>query len=100
MDFDYLKSFRKQIDRIDEELLFLIKRRFNLVKKIVKYKIDNEISIEDTSREEEVFKNVLNQAGMMDLRNEFVRDFFKILIEESKKEQLEIIEKKTKTKKK
>ena len=100
MSFDYLKSFRKQIDRVDGEILFLIKRRFHLAKKVAKYKMDNNLDVEDINREDEVIKNVLNQAGMMDLREKFIRDLFKTIMEESKIEQDKYVREKEEKKKK
>jgi chorismate mutase len=99
MTFDYLNSFRKQIDRVDGEILFLVKRRFHLAKKIAKYKMDNDLDAEDLNREDEIIANVLNQAGMMDLRDKFVRDLFNMLIEKSKSEQKKFIDKKESKKK-
>ena len=49
-DRDYLLIFRKQIDRVDNEIMILLKRRFQLAKKIAKYKITNNIEVEDLGR--------------------------------------------------
>ena len=100
MGIDEDNSMRKKIDRGDRGVLFLIKRRFHLAKKVAKYKMDNNLDVEDINREDEVIKNVLNQAGMMDLREKFIRDLFKTIMEESKIEQDKYVREKEEKKKK
>ena len=96
MDSNFLKNYRKQIDRVDKEILFLIKRRFQLSKKIAKYKLEKDLPVEDSDRESEVLHNVAAQAKLMEISESFIRRLFEAILTESKKEQEAFIEKKAK----
>ena len=96
MDSNFLKNYRKQIDRVDKEILFLIKRRFQLAKKIAKYKMENELPVQDQDRESEVLKNVTGQGKLMEFSESFIRRLFELILSESNKEQEAFIEKKEK----
>jgi chorismate mutase/prephenate dehydratase len=54
-----LKSYRAQIDKLDQQILELINKRAGLASQIGKVKNDNGESIFSPSREEEVIQNVL-----------------------------------------
>jgi chorismate mutase len=94
MEYDLLESLRGQIDRIDEELLILLKRRFQTSKKIAKYKLEHNMPVFDKERENLIFFDRLNKGRNMQLNEEFVREFFDLILDESKKIQEEFIEKK------
>jgi monofunctional chorismate mutase len=96
MDSNFLKNYRKQIDRVDKEILFLIKRRFQLAKKIAKYKMENELPVHDEDREDEVLKNVTGQGKLMEFSESFIRRMFELILSESNKEQEAFVEKKEK----
>lgn len=54
-----LKDLRNEIDKIDQELVCLIEKRMEIVKKIGKYKKEKNLPILDQNREEEVInKNI------------------------------------------
>ena len=55
-----LKSFRVQIDKLDQQILDLINKRAGLAFEIGKVKSDNGGNIFSPAREEEVIQNVLN----------------------------------------
>ena len=52
-----LNNLRTQIDQIDEKILDLIKKRFNLAIEIGKHKKENGLSIKDPDREKEIMSN-------------------------------------------
>jgi len=91
---DYLESFRKQIDTVDNEIMILLKRRFQLSKKIAKYKMNNDVPIEDLDREKQVFQNLINLAISMQMSQQFVKKLFTLIVEQSKEEQDNFLEKK------
>lgn len=55
-----LKTYRVQIDRLDQQILKLINERADLAAKIGKAKIENNDSVFAPAREEEVISNVLS----------------------------------------
>ena len=48
---DDLKKCRDYIDKIDDEIIKLYEKRMDIVKKVIEYKIQNNIDIQDKSRE-------------------------------------------------
>lgn len=58
-----LKDIRKKIDAIDEKLLPLFLERMELSKEVAEYKKANNVSILNKTREREILKNVMDQAG-------------------------------------
>ncbi|NQT25061.1 chorismate mutase [candidate division KSB1 bacterium] len=58
---DRLESLRKEIHRLDAELVGLIKTRMERVQEIARFKKDNDIPIRDDSRETDVISYVLKQ---------------------------------------
>lgn len=59
-----LNEIRQEINKIDFSMKELFIQRMNLVKDVIKYKIDNNIDILDSSREEEVIS--LNSKELID----------------------------------
>lgn len=56
-----LEEFRKEINSIDEELVRLLERRFNVVLKIGQYKKENNLPIYDEDREKKVIENCVSR---------------------------------------
>lgn len=78
-----LDDLRKEIDHIDKKLVSLFERRMEIVSEIATYKIQNNISIEDSSRENDVLqKNIqyLNNS----IFKESLMKFFNALMKISK----------------
>ncbi|MBS3994678.1 MAG: chorismate mutase [Alkaliphilus sp.] len=78
-----LDDLRKEIDHIDKKLVSLFERRMEIVSEIAAYKIQNNISIEDSSRENDVLqKNIqyLNNS----IFKESLMKFFNALMKISK----------------
>lgn len=53
-----LNNKRKEIDKIDEELLNLFQERLVIVEEIKKYKVKNNLAIYDKAREDEILKKI------------------------------------------
>lgn len=56
-----LEESRKLIDEIDTKIISLYEERMKIVEKVIKYKIENNISILDSSRESKMLENNLNK---------------------------------------
>jgi len=72
-----LDSLRNKIDRIDEKILNLIKKRLDLAKEIGRYKKESKLPLKDTKREKEI----------LDKKIGVYKKIWKLIIEESKKVQ-------------
>ena len=58
-----INELRKDIDRIDEELVSLIRERMETAAKIGEYKRENNLPVYDPARERELFARVGELAG-------------------------------------
>lgn len=54
--FKDLENFREEIDSIDEKIVGLFQKRMEIVAKIVEYKIENNLPVLNSTREEEIIK--------------------------------------------
>ncbi len=97
MDYDeptILDKLRLQIDNTDNEILYLIKRRFQTIKKIAKYKLEHNLEIEDLNREDAIMLDKTRKSITLNLNESFTRELFEIILQESKIQQRDFIEKK------
>lgn len=67
-----LESCRNEIDSIDEEIIKLYEKRMEIVKEVINFKLDNNIEILDTSREEKM----LNK-NLVKISNEEYKKYYK-----------------------
>ena len=56
-----LEESRKLIDEIDTKIISLYEERMKIIEEVIKYKIENNISILDSSRESKMLENNLNK---------------------------------------
>ena len=80
-------GWRNEIDVINSEILDLLNKRMDLVKKIGKKKKELGIAIKDPKREEEIYNRLDNLADEKKIDREFVRDIFKKIIDKSIEEE-------------
>lgn len=78
-----LQHWRDEIDQIDEELIHLLARRMSLSREIGAYKDRNNLCILQPSRYRELVESRLAHASLHELRQEFVRELFSLVHEES-----------------
>ncbi len=83
MNEKLLKQLRKEIQHIDEQILYLIAQRMQLSKKIGMVKLNHGITIRNTHVEAEVLKRARNVAQNLHLSEDFVSTLMKMIIEES-----------------
>ena len=72
-----LDEDRKQIDVIDRQIAELFEKRFEVVRDVIEYKIENRLPILNSGREAEITKK--NTALIKD---EDIREYFKVWYEE------------------
>lgn len=88
---EILNEYRKEINKIDNDIIDIIKRRMKVSIKIGKYKKDNNIEVLNTGREKEVLDNIIkhnNDDGELCLEEEFIKELWLNLMNYSKKIQL------------
>ena len=87
-----LASFREQINQLDAEIMQLLGRRMGVAEKIGQYKKENDITILQTSRWNEVLERALRQGKSVGLTPEFVEQYLAAVHLESINHQSRIME--------
>jgi len=82
-----IKEHQEQIDEIDNQILKLLKERFEISKKIGEYKKQNSLSIKNEKREKQLLERNKNKAKRHNLKPGFIKKIFKIILKESEKNQ-------------
>lgn len=80
---DKLTLLREDIDRLDDEIMHHFSSRMKISEQIGRYKRDNNVTILQAKRWEEIMQTRLAQGSAMGLREEFVRDLLKLIHRES-----------------
>ena len=76
-----LEDYRKQIDRVNDEIVDAVSRRMKIVEEIGQYKKDNGMEIVDEGREEKVKQQFEKLFENEDLPMEKGREMAELLIE-------------------
>ena len=77
-----IADWRKEIDAIDNEMMKLLVKRFEVTKKIRRHKKMNNLPVMDRGREEHILQEKTGSSG---LPRKFVKDFYKVIFEESRR---------------
>ena len=81
-----LNEYRKNIDKIDNDILNLLNKRKEITQQIMTYKLNNSLSINDTNRENEIISRLIN-----DFPNQnpsFIKKIFNLIFNDNKKENI------------
>ena len=78
-----LSECRKEIDKIDKELVELFERRMNVARKVAEYKIENNLPILNEAREAEVIEKNINRLNNKEY-SKLTEKFFTNLMELSR----------------
>ena len=87
---EILNEYRKEINKIDNDIIDILKR-MKVSIKIGKYKKDNNIEVLNTNREKEVLDNIIKHNNVdndLCLEEEFIKKLWINLMNYSKKIQL------------
>lgn len=82
-----LENLREDIDRINSEIVELVAERMNVVEKIKRYKKENNMSVVDEDREEEVVRDFRKMFAQKDLSPSKGEELARLLIETAVKKQ-------------
>lgn len=72
-----LASWRKQIDEIDNEIFNLLAKRYDVVKKVGRHKLENNIPFFDETRRREIITRKIEQAKKIGLPVKFIKNIYK-----------------------
>lgn len=75
-------KWRKEINYIDNEIFSLLKKRFQISRKIGNYKKKNKLKIRDIKRENGLIKKAVKKSK---LSKNFIRILYKIIFNESRR---------------
>lgn len=78
-----LEDWRKQIDAFDEELLHVLAKRINIVRKIGKLKKAHGISLLDEKRWQTVLESQFSKAELLNLSEDFIKKLYNLIHEYS-----------------
>ncbi len=87
---DDLTNIRSEIDLIDKDLVELLEKRLDLVKSVIEYKINNNIDILDTSREDYILEKNRSLLQNTDYSN-YIDDLFISIMKTSREMQNKIL---------
>jgi len=79
-----LESLRREINRLDEELLKVISNRFRIVREIGRLKLENKIPITDSEREIELKARWLQVGRNLGLPEALIEKIFDLIVSFSK----------------
>lgn len=82
-----LSEIRKEIDFIDETIINLLYKRFNLTLLAGKEKKKLQLETFDKRRETEILERIEKLSSRIKVRNNFFSKLFKLIIAESKRHQ-------------
>lgn len=78
-----LENWRKQIDKVDTELLRALAKRITVVKEIGKYKKSRGIPPLDEKRWQEVMRSKISKARSLNISEKFVEKLYNLIHEHS-----------------
>jgi chorismate mutase len=93
-----LVNLREKIDHLDQELIEILSNRMKLAEKIGDYKKENQVTVFQIERWNEIMKTRPEWARLAELNGDFIRELFKIIHDESIRIQTEIMNKESETK--
>jgi chorismate mutase len=80
---DSLSVFRDQIDQLDDEIMHKFSTRMKISEKIGQYKKENNVTILQVNRWEEIIATRVAIGLAMGLSEEFMKDMLKLVHHES-----------------
>lgn len=87
-----LEQARNIIDGIDTKIIELFEKRMDIVKDVIKYKIENNIPILDTNREAIMLEKNLNKISKEEYKK-YYKDVLEGYLKASKEMQKDILDK-------
>lgn len=86
-----LLQYREKINRIDEQIIELLGKRYSIIREIALYKYNNNIKVMQNSRVNEVINANIQLALNNNIKKEYIIDLYKLIIDTSCNEENLII---------
>jgi chorismate mutase len=86
-----LEAMRQQINQLDDELLQVLSTRMKVAQKIGEYKKNNEITILQTNRWNEILERAVAKGGKLGLSDDFVTKYMDAVHMESINQQNKVM---------
>jgi chorismate mutase len=80
-----LDEFRQEIDAVDKQIISLLAKRFEIVRKVGAYKAERNIPPLDQERWREVLLSKMKQAKLLNLSEALVKDIYERIHKEALK---------------
>ena len=87
-----LEKLRQQINHLDDELMQLLGQRMKIADKIGEYKKDNNITILQTNRWNEILERAVTKGDKIGLSKEFITKYFDAVHMESINHQKKVMD--------
>jgi chorismate mutase len=87
-----LEEFRQKINHLDDEMLQLLSQRMKIAEKIALYKKENNITILQTGRWQEILDRLGSRADKLGLSREFLTQYLDALHMESINHQKSVLD--------
>jgi chorismate mutase len=71
-----LEKLRQQINHLDDELMFILSQRMKIAEKIAEYKKENNITVLQTRRWNEILERAYQKGEKLGLSKEFITKYF------------------------
>lgn len=88
---DHLTQLRSTIDEIDDEIIMKLAKRMEVAEEIGRYKKENDVTILQVKRWEEIINKRIAMGDSMGLSEEFMSKLLQIIHKESIRKQTEIM---------
>ena len=88
---DKLKDFRLEITAIDRQIVELLGRRYKISREVAEYKNQHDIPMMQSAQVSHVIETTAKLAEAENIAPEFIRELFKMIIDESCRIQDDII---------
>ncbi len=80
---DSLDNWRKEIDKIDDQIIHLLAQRIEIVKKIGNYKIKNHIPPLDQKRWRTLLKSLIQKGEALSIPQSLIKNIYTTIHEHS-----------------
>lgn len=93
-----LEDLREKIDHIDQEMIETLATRMRLIERIGEYKKDNNVTVFQLERWNEIMKTRPDWGYQSNLARDFVKELYRVIHDESIRIQTEIMNKESESK--
>jgi len=93
---DMLERLRHKIDSIDQQMIDLLAQRMRIVEEMGEYKKNNDVSVFQLRRWEDILKSRIDFGKRLGLDEEYIKNLLQLVHKESIKKQADILNRKDK----